>query len=183
MHRGVKYNHQILSFKQDLKLGRERMLKLLVACGLLKKNPGHHSMIHIYCKKFNLVPDKSDRRWRKLFVIQELHRINSPIWHGSRYKSNHFDKNGYKKPDNKQKPKEKAPFSRRAYLNYLNSKEWRTFKLSIQKQRGDKCETCGITGIQLDGHHLTYKRLFHELPEDIKILCRSCHNDIHKRQK
>lgn len=33
--------------------------------------------------------------------------------------------------------------------------------------------------VPLDGHHLTYERLFDELPEDVKLLCRKCHKRVH----
>lgn len=71
---------------------------------------------------------------------------------------------------------------RQKYLDYLDSKKWKDFRDSIKAERGNKCEIChfpGGKGVILDGHHLTYVRLFNELPEDIQIVCRDCHKKIH----
>jgi 5-methylcytosine-specific restriction endonuclease McrA len=64
------------------------------------------------------------------------------------------------------------------YRAYINSIEWRAFRAGLIAARGSQCEECGQPG-SVDGHHLTYKRFRHELPEDVKLLCRKCHEAKH----
>lgn len=64
------------------------------------------------------------------------------------------------------------------YEEYINSGAWKMFRLAIIAQRGCVCERCGTAG-PVDAHHLTYKRLGYELPEDIRLLCRACHQLMH----
>jgi hypothetical protein len=64
--------------------------------------------------------------------------------------------------------------------------------LSHQKQlrtgvwvrAGGCCEDCGKSGkgIALDLHHLTYERFGRELPEDVLLICRECHEHRHGRR-
>jgi len=68
---------------------------------------------------------------------------------------------------------------RKLYLDYLKSDEWKNFKNKLKKLRGNKCEICSITGITLDGHHLTYERLCKEKDDDVQLLCRNCHQKVH----
>lgn len=66
------------------------------------------------------------------------------------------------------------------YRRYLKSDKWRNFKKELINTRGHKCEKCNEKYKPLDGHHLTYERLFNELPEDVMLLCRVCHKKEHK---
>jgi len=43
---------------------------------------------------------------------------------------------------------------------------------------GNKCQLCGFR-YQLDVHHLSYKNLGNEKDEDLLVVCRRCHNDLH----
>lgn len=65
------------------------------------------------------------------------------------------------------------------YRRYLKSAKWKNFKKGLIKTRGHKCEKCGEKYRPLDGHHVTYKRLFNELPEDVLLLCHQCHKLEH----
>ena len=40
---------------------------------------------------------------------------------------------------------------------------------------GNRCSSC----LNLDAHHLTYERFGNELPEDLMILCRTHHIELH----
>jgi hypothetical protein len=64
------------------------------------------------------------------------------------------------------------------YNTYINSPEWKKFRLSIIIERGSVCEKCSAEG-SVDAHHLTYDRLFNELPQDIMLLCKPCHKKEH----
>ena len=57
---------------------------------------------------------------------------------------------------------------------YYQSKEWQAKRLVILQRAKYQCEKCGAN-LKLDIHHLTYKNLYHELPEDLVALCRECH--------
>lgn len=71
---------------------------------------------------------------------------------------------------------EPRPLSR--YQRYLQSAEWKIFRLSVIAKRGRYCQDCGSSrDVQL--HHLTYERLGHERPEDVRLLCDTCHQIEH----
>jgi hypothetical protein len=61
------------------------------------------------------------------------------------------------------------------YLAYLQSPEWKLFRLTIFAQRGKKCERCGRTNGSIQVHHLHYQNIGHEQPEDVQVLCFRCH--------
>lgn len=65
-----------------------------------------------------------------------------------------------------------------AYLIYLNSPEWKAKREQILKRRGNKCRACKSTE-NLHLHHITYARLGFELPKDLVILCKICHEKVH----
>lgn len=71
---------------------------------------------------------------------------------------------------------------KKKYLAYINSKEWLDIRIEIHHSRGGKCERCGSTHI-LQVHHVTYKNLFNEEPEDLELLCSGCHRAEHKINK
>lgn len=67
------------------------------------------------------------------------------------------------------------------YYTYIKSKEWFDLKIDIIQKRGCLCEVCkkpkNPAALQL--HHLSYKRLFNELPQDLLLICRKCHMKEH----
>ena len=64
---------------------------------------------------------------------------------------------------------------------YLNSIYWVRYVRPFMLGRADhKCESCGRRDdVVLDVHHKTYDRLGFELPEDLEVLCRDCHEAEH----
>lgn len=70
--------------------------------------------------------------------------------------------------------------NKQEYCKYIKSKEWAKVRQLILKQR-KVCEKCG-TKSRLHIHHLTYVRLGKELPEDLVVLCRPCHEIAHGRK-
>lgn len=53
---------------------------------------------------------------------------------------------------------------------------WQLLRKRVLERAGGCCEICGIPGgYHLDVHHLTYVRFWHERPEDLAALCRTCH--------
>lgn len=68
------------------------------------------------------------------------------------------------------------------YEDYLKSDQWRQIRELLFKRRGRKCESCGSIE-NLEIHHLNYRHLGKERPEDLKILCQPCHAREDSRRK
>lgn len=76
---------------------------------------------------------------------------------------------------------------------YLFSSHWREFRESVLKAQRERlgrniCERCPKDANEkaesdLQVHHLTYERLGKERIEDVEILCRGCHDEIHLRDR
>lgn len=66
------------------------------------------------------------------------------------------------------------------YLQYIQSDAWASKRRMILARRGRKCEDCGSCE-RLEIHHLTYARLGMEKPEDLRVLCRKCHERRHAK--
>ena len=64
------------------------------------------------------------------------------------------------------------------YNAYLHSKHWIQTRVDVLTNR-TKCERCGSTN-KLQVHHLTYKNIYNENPEDLEVLCVGCHMHEHK---
>jgi hypothetical protein len=59
--------------------------------------------------------------------------------------------------------------------DYYRSPEWRCKRLAKLNEAGNKCRRCGAT-TDLQVHHRTYARLYHEWMEDLEVLCVECHD-------
>jgi 5-methylcytosine-specific restriction endonuclease McrA len=68
-----------------------------------------------------------------------------------------------------------------AYHWYLGSAFWRERREFILERANYTCEKCGKRRAT-EVHHLTYIRVFQELPADLVALCKPCHAEIHWRQ-
>lgn len=66
------------------------------------------------------------------------------------------------------------------YKEYLKSSEWLNIRIDILSIR-KKCERCGSSH-KLHVHHLTYKNIYNESPNDLEVLCSGCHFNEHKKQ-
>ncbi len=69
---------------------------------------------------------------------------------------------------------------RHDYKTYIVSAEWKTFRDKIIADRGYRCEKCGTHKGILQVHHLHYRNLGCEKPEDVQALCSICHRKIHE---
>lgn len=84
-------------------------------------------------------------------------------------------------------------------FSYLCSQHWIDTREAAKARVGYRCQVCRVFGPnatcgvrlpweeqmmteapQLDVHHVTYARLGQELPEDLEVLCRSCHDKRHR---
>lgn len=84
------------------------------------------------------------------------------------------------KTKNKQKRNSRDSYNNRSnsvYEEYIKSQEWREKAEEAKAKAGNRCQVCNRSRaeVQLDAHHRTYERLGNELPEDITVLCRDCH--------
>lgn len=64
-----------------------------------------------------------------------------------------------------------------SYTQYLSSKKWKQKRnevINLQKS----CQSCGSKE-NLQVHHKTYRNIGNELPEDLLLLCNSCHRKEH----
>lgn len=68
------------------------------------------------------------------------------------------------------------------YKEYLKSEEWKTIKNKIKQRKGAKWNLCNIctSSKNLEVHHSSYKVIGTTNPHNtVKLLCRSCHQQIH----
>ena len=63
--------------------------------------------------------------------------------------------------------------------DYMWSSQWKERKKFIH-QRDRVCQMCGSNS-SLEVHHITYERLWYENSEDLVLLCRHCHQNVHDR--
>lgn len=66
-----------------------------------------------------------------------------------------------------------------AYHRFLASRTWFWLRKRALHRAGGACERCDATD-PLDVHHRTYVRFGgQERPEDLQVLCHSCHAVMH----
>ena len=70
------------------------------------------------------------------------------------------------------------------YKRYIRSKEWKKKAEDAKVRAGNRCQLCNRprSEVQLEAHHRTYERIGQELPGDITVLCRDCHQ-AHEKSK
>lgn len=68
------------------------------------------------------------------------------------------------------------------YADYIGSGRWRTSaaRAAEMEAAGRRCRLCNVSDSEarLELHHRTYVRLGCELPEDLTLLCSSCHRAV-----
>lgn len=76
------------------------------------------------------------------------------------------------------------------YERYLASPEWAERRAELIGVTGDWCKWCGRPGPSewcgrhaLDAHHLTYARFGQESIHDLALLCRPCHDEVHRLKR
>lgn len=69
------------------------------------------------------------------------------------------------------------------YEAYLRSPTWRAKRQLALSAAGNRCQLCNAAE-RLDVHHRTYERFGgDELPGDLTVLCRPCHDHFHAKPK
>lgn len=74
----------------------------------------------------------------------------------------------------------RAPKSR--YHKYLLSPEWKALRKKVFERDEYRCRFCESSK-NLEVHHLTYERIFHERLEDLVTACDGCHGYIHRLRR
>jgi len=72
------------------------------------------------------------------------------------------------------------------YEDQLQTAEWFAFRLDVLAVRGHECEDCRTADLPLNIHHCHYdfERLAWQYDyNEVKVLCRECHEALHKREK
>lgn len=64
------------------------------------------------------------------------------------------------------------------YIRYIKSTAWFTLSKRIRK-RDRVCQGCGVKN-NLDVHHKTYTHFMEERDDELVLVCRKCHDAIHK---
>lgn len=64
------------------------------------------------------------------------------------------------------------------YKAYLQSDHWKKTRVIALERANHHCQVCNSTD-RLNVHHRTYERLGSEDPEDLTVLCESCHKLFH----
>jgi len=62
---------------------------------------------------------------------------------------------------------------------YLNSEDWKNLRAAKLSLVGFKCQLCRFKSESNDVHHLKYRKLHDVRLEDLRVLCRQCHDDVH----
>jgi 5-methylcytosine-specific restriction endonuclease McrA len=71
------------------------------------------------------------------------------------------------------------------YHEYIKSEEWQKKAELVKELAGQRCQACGRhkSEVTLHAHHRSYKNLGNELPGDLTVLCKSCHELFHNHLK
>jgi 5-methylcytosine-specific restriction endonuclease McrA len=65
---------------------------------------------------------------------------------------------------------------------YMNSYEWNLKRKDVLERDNYCCQNCGMTGVPLDVHHITYPLKHRDVKLDQLIaICRECHTHIHQK--
>jgi hypothetical protein len=70
------------------------------------------------------------------------------------------------------------PDGKEKYSAYLCSREWSVLKEAVRDRSLGVCERCNVNRMD-HVHHLTYIRKYAERIEDLRALCRGCHEFTH----
>lgn len=78
-------------------------------------------------------------------------------------------------------PERLAALKAMPYEEYLRTPEWRARRQEALKRAQYRCQLCNSPQPPLEAHHRTYERLGAEAPEDLFVLCKSCHQWHHRQ--
>jgi len=80
-----------------------------------------------------------------------------------------------------EKQKERQTIFYQRYHKFLSSKKWKKLSKELVS-KAKKCSICGKKGRnKLIAHHLSYEDSVLLNPENIKVICKTCHGLLHSR--
>lgn len=65
------------------------------------------------------------------------------------------------------------------YKEYLQTDHWKEVSTKARYRAGYRCQLCNAGNKSLQAHHRTYENRGRELPGDLIVLCRPCHERHH----
>lgn len=68
---------------------------------------------------------------------------------------------------------------RARYKLYLYSAQWYKLRAAVLQAALWHCQGCGQPNPRLEVHHRTYQRVGREEPNDLRALCKACHEVMH----
>lgn len=75
----------------------------------------------------------------------------------------------------------RAVVNHAGYKAYMRSPQWQEVRKRYWRSGLPKeCFCCHAKGVPLDLHHKTYKNLGCERLMDLTLLCRPCHDEVHR---
>jgi hypothetical protein len=77
-------------------------------------------------------------------------------------------------------PKRLEQLQSMPYEDYLKSEEWQAKRKQALAYAENRCQLCNGDG-ELHVHHRTYDRRGAEMPQDLIVLCKDCHEKFHNK--
>ena len=68
------------------------------------------------------------------------------------------------------------------YKQYLQSDKWKAKRKIALERAFNRCQLCDSSW-RLEVHHRTYVRFQNELPEDLTVLCKPCHELVERNKQ
>lgn len=65
-------------------------------------------------------------------------------------------------------------------FEYLKSEHWKDLRIAKLASVDAACARCGERDLSNDVHHVRYKNLYDVVLKDLIVLCRHCHEMVHK---
>lgn len=74
-------------------------------------------------------------------------------------------------------PSEKV--TKKFLRHFYDTTYWKMRRKAAMRRAGHVCQECGASDRNLHVHHLSYERIGREHPNDLAVLCNSCHKKMH----
>lgn len=68
------------------------------------------------------------------------------------------------------------------YQHYLQTPHWQHFRKEAIKDAGERCRVCNSKAKSLQVHHRDYTNRGRETFNDVVVLCKACHDKLHRKQ-
>jgi len=144
-------------YNNKIRAAKRRIWQALKKEGIETNGVKHRKLISIYFN-MNDIQRPIELRWQDIIIKL-------------------YEQGQLGELEKEHKPKE-VPAYKQKYIDYINSNEWKSFRLKALHHFGYRCGLCD-SDREIHIHHKTYKNLFHETFADVIPLCRKCHKIHH----